>query len=147
LSIRCIQFFDWRRNPRSFRVIPVCLSFALDSHFPPNMKPIISFVIQKNDTVHKVNLSCDSETKKRMFNIETSGIGHGHNQPLSLNHLYRPVLDNLPQKKISFFGLILLSFRKKKQLCRRNFFNSSPFSSKKLNLKTQFLYNNTSRSG
>jgi hypothetical protein len=56
-------------------------------------------------------------------------------------------MDNLPQKKSLVFLGLFYSFRKKKQLCRRMFFNSSPFSSRKLNLKTQFLYNNTTRSG
>jgi hypothetical protein len=56
-------------------------------------------------------------------------------------------MDNLPQKKSLLFLGLFYSFWKKKQLCRRNFFNSSPFSSRKFNLKTQFFYNNTTRSG
>jgi hypothetical protein len=56
-------------------------------------------------------------------------------------------MDNLPQKKSLVFLGLFYSFRKKKQLCRRIFFNSSPFSSRQLSLKTQFFYNNTTRSG
>jgi hypothetical protein len=52
----------------------------------------------------------------------------------------------LASKIIVFLGLFY-SFRKKKKLCRRIFFNSGPFSSRKFNLKTQFFYNNTTRSG
>jgi hypothetical protein len=45
-------------------------------------------------------------------------------------------LNGLPQKKSLVFLGLFYSFRKKKQLCKRIFFNSSPFSSRKLNLRT-----------
>jgi hypothetical protein len=46
-------------------------------------------------------------------------------------------MGNLPQK-ISFLFLgLFYSYRKKKHLCTRNFFNSGPFSPRKLDLKIQ----------
>jgi hypothetical protein len=43
-------------------------------------------------------------------------------------------------KKMCWFVALILFVSKKKQLCRRNFFNSSLFSSGKLNLKIQFKF-------
>ena len=51
-----------------------------------------------------------------------------------------------PQKKCAYFLRLFDSYRKKKQLCRRKFFNSSLFSLRKLNLKIQYCYKNNVRS-
>jgi hypothetical protein len=52
---------------------------------------------------------------------------------------FRLIMDNLPQKMCLFFLGLFCSYRKKKQICRRIFFNSSPFSPRKLDLKIQKL--------
>jgi hypothetical protein len=51
---------------------------------------------------------------------------------------------NLHQKLSFFFLGLFYSYRKKKQLCRRNFFNSSPFSPRKLDLKIQKFFGSKS---
>jgi hypothetical protein len=46
-------------------------------------------------------------------------------------------MGNLPQNICLFFLGLFYSYRQKKQLCRRFFFNSSPFLPRKLDLEIQ----------
>jgi hypothetical protein len=56
-----------------------------------------------------------------------------------LNKIVVKLSNGFVSKKKNIFLRLFCSYRKKKQLCRRNFLISSPFSLRKLNLKTQFL--------